>query len=214
MENLASAKKKMLEEHLRARGIDNKRVLKAFEEVPREEFVPEEYREHSYVDAPLQIGEGQTISQPYTVAFMTQLLDPQVDDIVLEIGTGSGYQASILSKLVRKVYTIERFKKLADGAKKVLKKLECGNIEVRVGDGSKGWPEKAPFNGIIATAAAPEIPQPLIDQLKVGGRLVIPVGSNLFQDMVVITKTESGLEKDVRPGFRFVPLVGEHGFRG
>ncbi|HID29204.1 MAG TPA: protein-L-isoaspartate(D-aspartate) O-methyltransferase [Desulfobacterales bacterium] len=214
MPDLAQAKKTMLKEHLKARGIDDKRVLAAFDAVPREEFVPERFCDLAYADRPLAIGNGQTISQPYTVAFMTQLLDPQPADIVLEVGTGSGYQAAILSQLVEKVYTIERFQKLADGARKVLKRLEYGNIEVRVGDGSEGWPEKAPFDGIIVTAAAPEIPQPLIEQLKVGGRLVIPVGSGLFQDMLTITKTETGLEKEIRPGFRFVPLVGKHGFKG
>ena len=202
----------MLREHLAARGINNDRILAAFTDVEREEFVPPRYRDLAYADMPLEIGEGQTISQPYTVAFMTQLLDPQPEDKVLEIGTGSGYQAAILAKLVKKVYTIERFKGLAEGARKVLKKLGYDNVEVIVGDGSKGLSEHKPYDGIIITAAAPEVPQPLLDQLKVGGRLVAPVGSNLFQEMVKITKTKEGLEKEVHPGFRFVPLVGEHGF--
>ena len=203
----------MLQEHLAARGINNDQVLAAFASVPREEFVPIRYRDLSYVDMPLEIGEGQTISQPYTVAFMTQLLDPQPKDIVLEVGTGSGYQAAILAKLVKKVYTIERLENLAEEAQKVLKKLSFNNVEVVVGDGSKGLPEKAPFAGIIITAAAPEIPRPLLEQLGVGGRLVVPVGSGFSQDMIKITKTKKGLEKETHPGFRFVPLVGEHGFK-
>lgn len=212
MADLKEAKARMLGEHLAARGIDNDRVLAAFAGVPREEFVPERYRDLAYADMPLEIGEGQTISQPYTVAFMTRLLDPQPKDKVLEIGTGSGYQAAILSKLVKKVHTIERFKDLAEGARKVLKRLGCKNVEVIVGDGSKGLPDKAPFDAIIVTAAAPKIPQPLLDQLRVGGRLVAPVGAGFSQDMTKITKTKKGLEKEVHPGFRFVPLVGEHGF--
>jgi len=213
MNDLVEAKARMLREHLAARGISNERILAAFASVPREEFVPERYRDLAYADMPLGIGEGQTISQPYTVAFMTQLLDPQPNDKVLEIGTGSGYQAAILSKLVKKVYTIERFENLAEEARKVLKKLGCDNVKVIVGDGSKGLSDKAPFDGIIITAAAPEIPQPLLDQLEIGGRLVAPVGSGFSQDMMKVVKTEKGLEKEVHPGFRFVPLVGEHGFK-
>lgn len=210
--NLSEAKARMLREHLAARGINNDQVLSAFGVIPREEFVPERYRDLAYADMPLEIGEGQTISQPYVVAFMTQLLDPQSGDTVLEIGTGSGYQAAILAKLVKKVYTIERFESLVQGAQKALEKLGYKNVEVIVGDGSKGLPEHAPFDGIIVTAAAPEIPQPLLDQLKVGGRLVIPVGSGFSQDMVKATKTKKGLEKETYPWFAFVPLVGEHGF--
>lgn len=213
MINLTEAKAKMLREHLAARGISNDRVLAAFGAIPREEFVPERYRDLAYADTPLEIGEGQTISQPYVVAFMTQLLNPQPEDKVLEIGTGSGYQVAILSKLVKKVYTIERLKDLAKGARKVLEKLGCKNVEVIVGDGSKGLPDKAPFDGIIITAAAPEIPPPLLDQLKIGGRLVAPIGGNFFQEMVRITKTEEGLGKETHPGFRFVPLIGKHGFK-
>lgn len=211
--DLSEAKTRMLREHLVARGINNDRVLAAFAAVPREEFVPIRYRDLSYADMPLEIGEGQTISQPYVVAFMTQLLDPQPKDIVLEVGTGSGYQAAILAKLVKKVYTIERLENLAKEAQKVLRKLNFNNVEVVIGDGSRGLPEKAPFAGIIITAAAPEIPRPLLEQLGVGGRLVVPVGSGFSQDMIKITKTKKRLEKETHPGFRFVPLVGEYGFR-
>jgi len=212
--DLVGAKARMLQEHLGARGIENERILAAFRAVPREEFVPERYRDLAYVDSPLDIGEGQTISQPYTVAFMTQLLDPQPEDVVLEVGTGSGYQAAILSRLAKRVYTIERFEDLAGRAKELLKRLGYENIGVIVGDGSRGLSKYAPYDGIIVTAAAPKIPQPLIDQLKVGGRLVAPVGSGLVQEMTKITKTKKGLEKETYPGFRFVPLVGKHGFRG
>jgi protein-L-isoaspartate(D-aspartate) O-methyltransferase len=212
MANLAEEKAKMLREHLGARGINNDRVLAAFAAVPREEFVSERHRDLSYADAPLEIGEKQTISQPYTVAFMTQLLDPQPEDIILEIGTGSGYQAAILSKLAKKVYTIERFRELGRKAERTLGQLGYENIEVIIGDGSKGLPKKAPFDGIIITAAAPELPQPLLDQLKIGGRLVAPVGSDLVQEMIKVVKTKAGLEEECHPGFRFVPLVGKHGF--
>lgn len=202
----------MLREHLAGRGIIRERVLSAFREVPREEFVPPHLLDLAYEDTPLDIGSGQTISQPYTVAFMTQLLDPRPRDRILEVGTGSGYQAAILSRLAERVYTIERFEELAQKAKETLGRLGYGNVEVIVGDGSLGLPEKAPFDGIIVTAAAPQVPLPLIKQLKVGGRLVIPVGEGL-QEMKRITKTEKGLEEESFPGFRFVPLVGEHGFK-
>jgi len=211
MTDLVRAKEIMLREHLAARGISDSRVLAAFRTVPREEFVPPSFRELAYDDTPIGIGSGQTISQPYTVAFMTQLLDPQPADTVLEVGTGSGYQAAILSRLVRKVYTVERFKELGSKAEEVLRRLGYENVEVIIGDGSRGLPERAPFDGIIVTAAAPQIPPPLIEQLKVGGRLVIPLGVGV-QEMVRAVKTPAGLEKKVYPGFRFVPLVGEHGF--
>ena len=214
--DLSSAKEVMLREHLTARGIANPRVLKAFQEVPREAFVPAQLVDLSYEDNPLDIGSGQTISQPYTVAFMTQLLDPQPNDIILEIGTGSGYQASILSRLCQKVYTVERFEELGKKAEKVLRQLGYKNVEVIIGDGSLGLPSvalaKDGFDGIIVTAGAPKVPQPLLDQLKVGGRLVIPVGTHM-QEMMKITRTKKGLEKEIYPGFRFVPLVGELGFK-
>ncbi|GMR19159.1 MAG: hypothetical protein BMS9Abin34_287 [Patescibacteria group bacterium] len=209
---LTEAKERMLQEHLVSRGVINSRVLKAFKEVPREQFVPSRFYNLAYEDTPLEIGSGQTISQPYTVAFMTQLLDPQLQDIVLEVGTGSGYQAAILSRLCKRVYSMERFKELGDKAREVLRRLGYDNVEAVVGDGSKGLPEKAPFDGVIVTAASPSIPQPLIDQLKVKGRLVAPVGVGL-QEMVRITKRPNGLDKETFPGFRFVPLVGEYGFR-
>jgi len=209
--DLTQAREMMLRGHLRARGINNESVLDAFGFVPREAFVPPSLFDLSYEDRPLDIGFGQTISQPYTVAFMTQLLDPQPADIVLEVGTGSGYQAAILSRLVRKVYTIERFEELGKKAEEILRRLGYDNVEVVIGDGSLGLPEKAPFNGIIVTAGAPEIPRPLLEQLKIGGRLVIPVGETK-QEMLKITKTEKGFREERHPGFRFVPLIGKHGF--
>ena len=213
MFDLAQAKEEMLKEHLQARGIEDERVLSAFREVPREEFIPQELNHLSYEDTPLEIGNGQTISQPYTVAFMTQLLGPKEKDVVLEVGTGSGYQGAILSRLVRQVYSIERFKELSDKAKEVLDRLGYKNVELKVGDGSLGWPEKAPFDGVIVTAGSPDIPPPLLEQLKEGGRLVIPVGTH-GQEMVKVTKTKVGVKREVFPGFRFVPLVGEAGFKG
>ena len=213
MFDLAQAKEEMLKEHLQARGIEDERVLSAFREVPREEFIPQELNHLSYEDTPLEIGNGQTISQPYTVAFMTQLLGPKEKDVVLEVGTGSGYQGAILSRLVRQVYSIERFKELSDKAKEVLDRLGYKNVELKVGDGSLGWPQMAPFDGVIVTAGSPDIPPPLLEQLKEGGRLVIPVGTH-GQEMVKVTKTKVGVKREVFPGFRFVPLVGEAGFKG
>jgi len=201
----------MLREHLAKRGIINLKVLSAFAEVPRERFVSPKLCDLAYEDTPLEIRIGQTISQPYTVAFMTQLLDPKPSDLVLEVGTGSGYQAAILSRLVRRVYTIERFSILAKKAQKVIEGLGYRNVRVFVGDGSKGLPKEAPFDGIIVTAGAPGIPKPLIEQLKVGGRLVIPVGE-VVQEMIKISKTKEGLKRESYPGFRFVPLVGKAEF--
>lgn len=212
MRDLTKEKERMLREHLIARGITNKRVLDAFEEVPREEFIPDRLYDLAYKDYPLDIGEGQTISQPYTVAFMTQLLDPKPKDVVLEVGTGSGYQAAVLSRIVKQVYSIERFGELGNKASRVLKQLGYDNVGVTIGDGSKGLPEKAPFDAIIVTAGSPDIPKPLVEQLKVGGRLVIPIGT-LSQEMVKVIKTEEGIQKETFPGFRFVPLVGEFGFK-
>src|SRR3990172_2476581 len=205
MFDLAQAKEEMLKEHLQARGIEDELVRSAFREVPREEFIPQELNHLSYEDTPLEIGNSQTISQPYTVAFMTQLLGPKEKDVVLEVGTGSGYQGAILSRLVRQVYSIERYKELSDKAKEVLARLGYKNVELKVGDGSLGWPEKAPFDGVIVTAGSPDIPPPLLEQLKEGGRLVIPVGTH-GKEMVKVTKTKVGVKREVFPGFRFVPL--------
>jgi protein-L-isoaspartate(D-aspartate) O-methyltransferase len=181
-------------------------------EIPRHHFIPPPYNTSAYEDAPLPIGNGQTISQPYIVALMTELLDPRPEDRVLEIGAGSGYQAAILSRLVRHVTTIERIPGVADLAKRNLAELGLKNISIIVGDGTLGYPGNAPYDGIIITAATPEIPQPLIDQLAVGGILVAPVGSRDIQELVTLTRTEKGIVRASHGGVRFVPLIGEHGW--
>ncbi|MFN3531203.1 MAG: protein-L-isoaspartate(D-aspartate) O-methyltransferase [Candidatus Brocadia sp.] len=202
-------RKRMVEEQIAYRGIKDKRVLEAMESVPRHLFIPEEARSYSYYDQPVPIGFGQTISQPYIVAFMTELLRVGSNDVVLEVGTGSGYQAAILSKLVKQVYTVEIIEELGKEAQKRLNMLGYTNVEVRIGDGYKGWPERAPFDAIIVTAAAEHIPQPLIDQLKPGGRMVVPVGGvYAVQDLMLITKDASSkvVKESIIP-VRFVPLL-------
>ena len=186
------------------------RVLDAFAEVPRHVFLPDTLRAAAYINRPLPIGHGQTISQPYIVALMTDLLDPEADDIVLEIGTGSGYQAAVLAQLVKRVYSLEIVAELAEQASERLRRLGYGNIEVRQGDGHAGWPEHAPFDAIIVTAAAPDIPPLLFEQLKPGGRFLIPVGSRYSgQDLLLIEKDRHGRvsRKSVLPVI-FVPLTG------
>jgi len=201
---------KMVEEQIEGRGITNKRVLEAMRTVPRHLFVPERCRTAAYADSPLPIGEGQTISQPYIVALMTELLDPQITDRVLEVGTGSGYQAAVLSELCREVYTIEIIGALAEAAARRLEKSGYDNVFVRQGDGFEGWKERAPFDGIIVTAAPPEIPPPLIEQLKIGGRLVIPVGPQWrWQYLYVVEKTSRGVKKTEVAPVRFVPMTGK-----
>jgi len=188
------------------------RVMAAMAAVPREEFVLSAYRRRAYDNTPLPIAAGQTISQPLIVALMTDLLDPQPEDVILEVGTGSGYQAAVLSHLVHQVYSVEIIGELADSAAKVLKRLGYDNVSVRAGDGYAGWPEHAPFDGIIVTAAADEIPPPLLAQLKPGGRLVIPVGTEYgYQELLLVEVDESGRprERSVLP-VRFVPLTGDH----
>lgn len=205
----ARHRKRMVEDQLVFRGIKDKKVLDAMEATPRHLFIPEEYRALSYSDQPVQIGFGQTISQPYIVAFMTELLQADKNDVVLEIGTGSGYQAAVLSRLVKKVYTIEVVERLGREAMKKLEELGYMNVEVKIDDGYKGWPERGPFDAIIVTAAAEHIPQPVIDQLKPGGRMVIPVGGvYAVQDLMLITKDASSniIKKSITP-VRFVPLI-------
>jgi protein-L-isoaspartate(D-aspartate) O-methyltransferase len=207
--NLDQARKRMVETQIRARGVQNKRVLEAMGTVPRHEFVPEEYRTSAYEDSPLPTSSGQTISQPFIVALMTELIDPQPEHRVLEIGTGSGYQAAILSKLVREVYTIEILPELARTAAQRLERLQFKNVHVREGDGYQGWPEHAPFDSILVTAGAAEVPKPLIEQLKPGGRMVIPVDNSAgHQTLQVLEKGTDGAVRvrDLIP-VRFVPLV-------
>ena len=199
---------------LESRGISDKRVLQAMGKVPRHHFVPLESRESAYMDGPLPIGEGQTISQPYMVALMTQCLELKGKEKVLEIGTGSGYQSAILMELARELYTIERIHSLAEKAKKKLSELDYNLFHIRVDDGTKGWPEEAPFDGIIVTAGAPEIPEILVNQLSEGGRLVIPVGSRISQRLYKCIKKVGKCVKEEDTMCIFVPLIGEYGWDG
>lgn len=206
----AAARQKMVQEQLVARGIKDKRVLDVMGWVERHKFVPEKIKEYAYEDTPLSIGKGQTISQPYIVALMTELLELKGDGKILEIGTGSGYQAAILAELTKEVYTVEIIEGLGKEAEERFKELGYTNIKVKIGDGYYGWQEYAPFDAIIVTAAADAIPQPLIDQIKVGGRLVIPIGDEGEQKLLLIQKQPGGkLKKNEITGVLFVPLVGE-----
>jgi protein-L-isoaspartate(D-aspartate) O-methyltransferase len=198
----------MVTTQIEARGVDHPCVLEAMRRVPREHFVPAPLENDAYRDGPLSIGRGQTISQPYIVALMTALTEPEPTMRVLEIGTGSGYQAAVLAECVADVYTIEIIPELGRQAAERLEGLSYTNIHPRVGDGFDGWPEEAPFDAIVVTAAPSEIPQPLLDQLAVGGRLVIPVGRG-SQDLVVVTRTEEGYVDRVETPVRFVPMTGK-----
>jgi protein-L-isoaspartate(D-aspartate) O-methyltransferase len=199
----------MVRQTMAARDITSTRVLEAMRHVPRHEFVPAEIRDSSYLDNPLPIGWDQTISQPYIVALMTQLVNPKPTDKVLEIGTGSGYQAAVLALLADQVYTIEIVKPLGERAAQDLKRLGYNNVRVRIGDGYRGWPEQAPFDCIVVTAAPPTVPKPLVEQLKVGGRMVIPVGPLFEQELRVLRKTDRGLVQERSIPVRFVPMIGE-----
>lgn len=207
----AAARKRMVESQLERRGRDitDAGVLKAMGAVPRHEFVPAGQRDNAYEDIPLPIGHGQTISQPYVVAFMTEKLDPKPTDKVLEVGTGSGYQAAVLSALVAEVYTIEIVEPLGLRAKADLERLGYRNVHVRIGDGYRGWPEAAPFDAIIVTAAPEQVPQPLVDQLKDGGRMIIPVGPAGEQNLYLLSKKGGKLERQSVLPVRFVPMTGE-----
>jgi len=199
----------MVDVDLRGRDIVDLRVLNAMLKVPRHEFVTEEYRNQAYADYPLPIGNNQTISQPYIVALMTQSARLQPEDRVLEIGTGSGYQAAVLAELVKEVYTIEIVEDLANNSRSELEGLGYDNVKVKHGDGYQGWEEFAPFDAILLTAAAPKIPQPLIDQLKEGGRIILPLGGKLLQKLIRITKIKDELKREKITGVRFVPMTGE-----
>ena len=196
----------MVDDQIRGRGITDQRVLAAMRSVPRERFVPETVTGQAYADHPLPIGYGQTISQPYIVAYMSETLQVTKSSKVLEIGTGSGYQAAILGELAGEVYSIEIVPELADRARQTLDALGYKNIHVRTGDGYRGWPEQAPFDRIMVTAAPDHVPQPLVDQLATGGRLVIPVGRT-EQDLLLITRTPTGVVQRRTIPVRFVPLV-------
>jgi protein-L-isoaspartate(D-aspartate) O-methyltransferase len=209
---MAAARENMVKTQLLARGIRDPKVLAAMRKVPRHLFVEEALRSQAYGDFPLPIGEQQTISQPYIVAFMTEALELTGTEKVLEIGTGCGYQAAVLAEIVPEVYSIERLPSLAAKARRTLEALRYFNVKIKVGDGTLGWPEEAPFQGIIVTAAAPGIPRPLLDQLAMGGRLVIPVGDRYSQTLDVVRKTPEGIKHDYRGGCRFVKLIGSYGW--
>jgi protein-L-isoaspartate(D-aspartate) O-methyltransferase len=203
----------MVKYQLAGEGIFDKEVLKSMGEVPRHRFVPEDVQVLAYDAIPLPINDGQTISQPIVVAMMTQALELKKEDKVLEIGTGSGYAAAVLSRIVDKVYTMERFSDLAQAAQALYRELHYDNIEVKVGDGTKGWPEEAPFDAIVVTAAAPDVPKSLLAQLAPGGRLVIPVGTMWSQELVRVRCRQAGDYKwEVLEAVRFVPLIGEEGW--
>ncbi len=204
-----AARQRMVREQLAARDITDARVLALMQAVPRHEFVPENLRAQAYADHPLPIGYGQTISQPYIVAFMTERIEPQPTDRVLEIGTGSGYQAAVLSGLVAEVYSIEIVEPLAQRAAADLRRLGYTNVNVRAGDGYQGWPEAAPFDAVIVTCAPEKVPQPLVEQLKDGGRMIIPVGPIWNQELILFRKQAGRLEKRAVLPVRFVPMTGE-----
>jgi protein-L-isoaspartate(D-aspartate) O-methyltransferase len=206
---LVAERQRMVQEQLRPRGIHDDRVLAAMAKVPREEFVPENLRAQSYADSALPIGHDQTISQPFIVAFMTEQLHPQPTDRVLEIGTGSGYQTAILAELVKEVYTIEIIEPLAKEASARLARLDYNNAHVKIGDGYQGWPEVAPFDAIIVTCAPDKVPQPLTQQLKEGGRMIIPVGTGLDQQLFLLEKKNGELAERAILPVRFVPMAGE-----
>jgi protein-L-isoaspartate(D-aspartate) O-methyltransferase len=199
---------RMVETQIAARGVTDERVLLAMRKVPRHRFVPADVRAQAYSDHPLPIGYQQTISQPYIVAFMSEALQLDGTEKVLEIGTGSGYQAAVLARLAADVYSIEIVPELADRAKKTLRSEGFDRVHLRTGDGYRGWPEAAPFDAIMLTAAPDHVPEPLLEQLAVGGRLILPVGRG-FQQLVLIEKTESGIERHALAPVRFVPMTGE-----
>ncbi len=207
-DDYAVMRERMVQEQIASRGITDERVLDAMRRVPREEFVPDEYKPHAYADSPLPIGYEQTISQPFIVALMNYLVDVQDGDRVLEIGTGSGYSAAVLSEMGAEVYTIEILEPLARSAEERLKRLGYDDISVMCGDGFFGWEEYAPYDGVVVTCAPGYIPEPLVEQLKVNGKMVIPVGER-YQELVLLTKTEDGVKEDSILPVRFVPMTGE-----
>jgi len=206
------SRKRMVVEQIITRGVKDERVIKVMSEMPRHLFVPKALQSQAYGDYPLNIGEGQTISQPLMVAIMTEALELKGHERVLEIGTGSGYQTAILAELSKQVYTVEHIRSLANAARRVLYDIGITNFSLRVGDGTLGWPEEAPFDGIIVTAGAPSIPDVYMEQLAEGGRLVIPVGDEWCQQLIVACKTAGRIERRIITGCRFVKLVGRYGW--
>ncbi len=212
--DFAEARRAMVDEQIHERGVCSPRVLEAMLAVLRHEFVPAESIGSAYADQPLPIGEGQTISQPYMVAVMTEALELTGAERVLEVGAGSGYQAAVLSLLAAEVHTVENHPALAASAAERLARLGYTNVYVHAGDGTLGWPDAAPFDGIVVTAAAPHVPPPLVEQLSEGGRLIIPVGSSDQQELLEVRKLRGQTTARVLNYCRFVPLVGRHGWRG
>lgn len=205
-----SNRQRMVKEQIEGRGITDQRVLEVMRKIPRHLFVPSSLQNLAYEDSPLPIGQGQTISQPYIVAYMTEAAKISPQDRVLEIGTGSGYQAAVLGELAKEVYTIEIVKSLAESARLLLEKSGYKNIKVKWGDGYQGWKEQAPFDAILVTAAPAEVPGELVKQLKIGGRMVIPIGG-FFQELYLITRTKTGIKKETLLPVRFVPMVKPSG---
>lgn len=213
MRDFAIARRRMVEDHVIARGITDQRVIDAMMKVPRHKFVEEALEIQAYQDGPLPIGEKQTISQPYMVAVMSEALELDGSETVLEVGTGSGYQAAVLALLADRVFSLERIPSLARRARKVLDSCGYGKVNIRLADGTLGWQEMGPFEGIIVTAGAPDIPQEYLDQLAIGGRLVIPVGPRDTQVLMRITRTaDNNFQEEKILGCRFVPLIGDRGW--
>jgi len=210
-DGFAAARRRMVAEQFSGGGrtVTDKRVLAALLKVPRHEYVPKDQRSRAYEDCPLPIGYGQTISQPYIVGFMTEVLNLKPSDRVLEVGTGSGYQAAVLAELAREVYSVEIIKDLAERAENTLQRLGVTNVHVRAGDGYKGWPEAAPFDAIIVTCAPDKVPGPLLEQLKEGGKMIVPVGGYSSQDLVLLQKRGGKLSRENVLPVRFVPMTGE-----
>jgi protein-L-isoaspartate(D-aspartate) O-methyltransferase len=213
IDHFLAQRRSMVESQLRARGIRDERVLTAMFHVPRHEFVSEEYRDQVYEDHPIPIGEGQTLSQPYIVAIMLEALALDPSNVVLEVGTGSGYQTALLSELTREVYSVERHASLAHAAEATLARLGYTNVKVLLGDGSHGLAERAPFDAIVVSAAAPQIPPPLFEQLREGGRMVVPVGPPHAQELQLVRKQAGQPVVANLEGCRFVPLIGSEGYR-
>ena len=216
MDRYAKQRKKMVDSQIRSRGVRDERVLRAMEKIPRHLFIDEGLIDQAYNDNPLPIGEKQTISQPYIVALMTEALELKARDKVLELGTGSGYEAAILAELADRVFTIERIASLAQKARKLLESLNYYNVVIRVGDGTYGWREESPFDAIAVSAGSPSIPRMLVEQLAIGGRLVIPVGSRYSQSLIKLTRLSENpddVKREDLGGCRFVNLIGEHGWK-
>ena len=212
-QNYAERRDRMVENQIKSRGINDQDVIRAMKTVKRHEYVPQQFRNRAYSDRPLSIGQGQTISQPFIVAHMTELLDVDKNDKILEIGTGSGYQAAVLAEITSNVYSVEIVEELAERARKTLHEQGYRNIHLKIGDGYKGWEEHAPFDGIIVTCSPSDVPEPLKEQLAENGRMVIPVGGVLIQELVVLKKKDGKLKRSRISNVRFVPMVDDDGDR-